>query len=163
GDDAAFERYEAVRKASERFFADVAAWKEGHQGGTGRVREPGIVGDCLSGELSGLAEELERLAKGTPSEEEQIEFVAVAQRLGGPFDFHEQAELHLFRRMPDPSAQPVAFEDAVIARIPEYVARTQGRAFVLFTSYQFMQKAAAKLRGELAYRGLTLLCQGEGL
>jgi ATP-dependent DNA helicase DinG len=86
-----------------------------------------------------------------------------SEQLGSPFDFREQAELHLFRRMPDPSAQPAVFEAAVIEKIPEYVARTQGRAFVLFTSYQFMQKAAAKLRGELAYRGLTLLCQGEGL
>jgi ATP-dependent DNA helicase DinG len=65
--------------------------------------------------------------------------------------------------MPDPSAEPRAFEDAVLAKIPEYVARTRGRAFVLFTSYQFLKRAAEELRGRLAYQGLTLLCQGEGL
>jgi len=43
------------------------------------------------------------------------------------------------------------------------VERTAGRAFVLFTSYQTMQKAAARLGPELSRKGLTLLCQGEGL
>ena len=42
-----------ARQAVERFFADVAAWKQGHQGGTGRVRQPDIVADGLSGELTG--------------------------------------------------------------------------------------------------------------
>jgi ATP-dependent DNA helicase DinG len=82
---------------------------------------------------------------------------------GSPFDFASQVELHLFRKMPDPSADPRAFEDAVLARVPEYVARTRGRAFVLFTSHQFMQRAAKDLRGKFAYQGLTLLCQGEDL
>jgi len=82
---------------------------------------------------------------------------------GSPFDYARQVELHLFRRMPDPSAEPRAFEDAVLAKIPDYVGRTRGRAFVLFTSYQFMQRAARELRGPLAVRGLELLCQGEGL
>ncbi|HKB41224.1 MAG TPA: LAGLIDADG family homing endonuclease, partial [Gemmataceae bacterium] len=55
-------------------------------------------------------------------------------QLGSPFNYREQAELHLFRRtMPDPSSAPQAYDDAVIARIPQYVTRTQGRAFVLFT------------------------------
>jgi ATP-dependent DNA helicase DinG len=65
--------------------------------------------------------------------------------------------------MPDPSAKPREFEDAVLAKIPEYVVRSQGRAFVLFTSHQFLQRAAEVLRGKLAYHGLCLLCQGEGL
>ena len=84
-------------------------------------------------------------------------------QLGSPFNYREQAELHLFRRMPDPSSDPQGYDDAVIARIPEYVERTRGRAFVLFTSYQTMQKAAGRLRDALAARGLTLLSQGDGL
>src|SRR5262249_42642936 len=34
--------------------------------------------------------------------------------LGSPFNYPEQAELHLFTRMPDPSTVPDAFEDATI-------------------------------------------------
>jgi ATP-dependent DNA helicase DinG len=85
-----------------------------------------------------------------------------ARALGSPFDYRTQVELHLFRTLPDPSALPRAYEDAVLARIPEYVAKTDGRAFVLFTSYQFLQRAANELRGSFAYRGWTLFCQGEG-
>jgi ATP-dependent DNA helicase DinG len=83
--------------------------------------------------------------------------------LGSPFAYRQQAELHLFRRMPDPSANPAGFEEAVLAKIPEYIQRTGGRAFVLFTSYQMLRKAATRLGPWLAERGLPLFCQGEGL
>jgi ATP-dependent DNA helicase DinG len=85
------------------------------------------------------------------------------RQLGSPFDFERQVELHLFRKMPDPSAVPDKFEEAALDKIQEYVARTQGRAFVLFTSYQTMQRAAARLRSWFEARGLRLLCQGDGL
>ena len=40
--------------------------------------------------------------------------------------------------------------------------RTQGRAFVLFTSNQTLQRAAHKLRDWLDAEGLTLISQGDG-
>lgn len=87
---------------------------------------------------------------------------ATAVRLGSPFDFRRQVELHLFRKMPDPSAQRREYEDTVIELIPQYVERSDGHAFVLFTSYGFLQRAAQKLRPVLQEAGYTLLCQGEG-
>jgi ATP-dependent DNA helicase DinG len=86
-----------------------------------------------------------------------------AKLLGSPFNYLEQVELHLFRRLPDPAVKAAAFEDEVIARIPDLAARTKGHAFVLFTSYSFLQRAANQLRDELGLRGMTLMCQGEGL
>jgi ATP-dependent DNA helicase DinG len=86
-----------------------------------------------------------------------------AVQLGSPFNYREQAELHLFRSMPDPSADPAAYEEAVLARIPEYVQRSGGRAFVLFTSYQTMQKATARLRPWCTRQGYPLLSQSDGL
>lgn len=86
-----------------------------------------------------------------------------AELLGSPFNYREQAELHLFRDMPDPSAKSKDFEDAVIKKIPEYVARTEGRAFVLFTSNAFLKRAAAELRPWFTKFGYELFCQGEGL
>ena len=83
--------------------------------------------------------------------------------LGSPFDYREQAELHLFRRMPDPAASPDDYEEAVITKVREYTLRTGGRAFVLFTSYQLMQKAAARLAPWFAKEGLVLFSQGDGL
>jgi ATP-dependent DNA helicase DinG len=87
---------------------------------------------------------------------------AATKQLGSPFDFQKQAELHLFRSLPDPSAQPAAYEDAVLAKLPEYIQRTEGRAFVLFTSYSFLQKAAERLRPWFSKHGYTLLVQGDG-
>jgi ATP-dependent DNA helicase DinG len=88
---------------------------------------------------------------------------ADTKQLGSPFDFRKQAELYLFKEMPDPSAMPAKYEDEVLASIPEYVAKTQGRAFVLFTSYTFLNRAAEKLGGFFARNGYTLLAQGTGL
>jgi ATP-dependent DNA helicase DinG len=84
-------------------------------------------------------------------------------QLGSPFNYREQVELHLFRNMPDPSALPSKYEDAVLAKIPEYIDRTRGRAFVLFTSYQMMQKATTQLRPWCARQGYPLLSQCDGL
>ncbi len=84
-------------------------------------------------------------------------------QLGSPFDYRRQVELHLFRRMPDPSADPAGYEEAVLARIPEFVERSGGRAFVLFTSYQFLQKATSRLKPWCARQGYPLLSQSDGL
>jgi ATP-dependent DNA helicase DinG len=84
-------------------------------------------------------------------------------QLGSPFNYREQAELHLFRQMPDPTALPEKFEETALARIQEYVQRTKGRAFVLFTSYTMMRKAADRLRDAFARQGLQLFCQSDGL
>jgi ATP-dependent DNA helicase DinG len=84
-------------------------------------------------------------------------------QLGSPFDFREQAELHLFRRMPDPSADPAGFERECMTKIKEYTQRSGGRAFVLFTSVQTMQRAAAQLRTWFTQQGMPLLCQSDGL
>ena len=87
---------------------------------------------------------------------------AKTRQLGSPFDFQEQAELHLFRDMPDPSSQSAAFEAAVQDRLPAYIEKTQGRAFVLFTSYYFMNKCAERLRSKFVREGYTFFCQGDG-
>jgi ATP-dependent DNA helicase DinG len=89
---------------------------------------------------------------------------AATLQLGSPFDYRRQVELHLFRSsMPDPSAVPDRYEDAVLDRIPEYVTRSRGRAFVLFTSYAFLQKATARLRPWCVQQGYPLFSQGDGL
>lgn len=83
-------------------------------------------------------------------------------RLGSPFDFERQATLVLVRGMPDPSAEREAFEQRLPRLIARYVERSQGRAFVLFTSYGSLQKAAALLLGRFAQQGIELLSQGDG-
>lgn len=84
-------------------------------------------------------------------------------QLGSPFDYEKQVQLHLFRMMPDPSIQNKEYEAEVIRRLPETIAKTDGRAFVLFTSYQFMKQAAAALQPWCQREGYTLFTQGDGL
>ncbi len=82
-------------------------------------------------------------------------------RLGSPFDFQRQAQLILLQGMPDPTAERDAFQRSSVAMIRRYVARTEGRAFVLFTSYDALRRAAAALAPWLAEQDLLLLSQDE--
>jgi ATP-dependent DNA helicase DinG len=88
---------------------------------------------------------------------------AETRLLGSPFNYRQQAELHLFRNLPDPKTDPAGFEEASLGKIQEAVARSQGRAFVLFTSYQQLQKATNRLRTWLQQQEFPLLSQSDGL
>ena len=82
--------------------------------------------------------------------------------LGSPFNYQEQAELILLEGMPDPSSEAARYEPAAIAMIQRYVERTQGRAFVLFTSYEMMKRAVAALTPWLIEQKLALYSQADG-
>lgn len=83
--------------------------------------------------------------------------------LGSPFNYQEQAQLVLLEGMPDPTDNAAAYEQKAIEMIRRYVGRSEGRAFVLFTSYEMMKRAAAALTGWLAEENLALYCQADGL
>ncbi|MFO0960831.1 MAG: helicase C-terminal domain-containing protein [Isosphaeraceae bacterium] len=84
-------------------------------------------------------------------------------KVGSPFDYARQATLHLTRSLPDPAQFPREFEDAAIRAIPNYLEQTQGKAFVLFTSYRMLQRAAEQLDPWFRERNINLLTQGNGL
>lgn len=84
-------------------------------------------------------------------------------KLGSPFDYRDQARLIIQNKIPDPTSSPQEFEDAVCDRIQRYVAQTNGRAFVLFTSYRMLKNCAAKLSSWFAEQNMSLYCQGDGL
>jgi len=83
--------------------------------------------------------------------------------LGSPFDYQRQAQLILPQGMPDPGREKSKYEQRVVEMIRRYVGRTQGKAFVLFTSYQMMKQVAKELGPWLAEQKLELLSQAEGL
>jgi ATP-dependent DNA helicase DinG len=85
----------------------------------------------------------------------------IALQLGSPFDYAKQVDLHLFRNMPDPKKPE--FDAEVAAKVRDYVTRTGGRAFVLFTSNTAMQRAANQLRDDFQRAGIELLCQADGV
>jgi ATP-dependent DNA helicase DinG len=87
--------------------------------------------------------------------------VADTLRVGSPFDYERQVRLYLEADLPEPN-DPRYFEAAVDA-IRRYLDLSRGRAFVLFTSYDMLHRAAEALRPHLEKRRWRLLVQGEGL
>lgn len=88
---------------------------------------------------------------------------AESLQLGSPFDFPNQVAIHLRRNLPDPSEQSAEFERRAIQAIPHYLEMTQGKAFVLFTSYRMLESAARALTPWFAERNIALFAQSEGM
>jgi ATP-dependent DNA helicase DinG len=70
-------------------------------------------------------------------------------RVPSEFDFAEQAILYLPRKMPSPKSPE--FADAVARETIALLTRTQGRAFVLFTSYSMMRAVRDRVERDLPY------------
>ena len=66
-----------------------------------------------------------------------------ALHVGSPFNYRECATLITVRGMPDPATERAAYEVKCVQLIERHVARTAGRAFVLFTSYDAMHRTAS--------------------
>ncbi|HEY5907101.1 MAG TPA: ATP-dependent DNA helicase [Vicinamibacteria bacterium] len=76
--------------------------------------------------------------------------------LPSPFDFREQAILYVPRRMPVP--QSPEFVDRAAEEVVQLLELSQGRAFVLFTSYANMNAVAERVAGRVEF---PILIQGE--
>lgn len=81
--------------------------------------------------------------------------------LDSPFDYLNQAVLHIETKLPEPSDP--GFMSAAIERIQHYLLETNGHAFVLFTSYDALNQAAGFLQPFCDANCLTLFVQGQGL
>lgn len=81
-------------------------------------------------------------------------------QLGSPFDYTRQVTLYLEDDLPEPN-DPNYFE-AAAPRILEHLDRSDGGAFVLFTGYEMLRRAAAWLADHLAERAMPLFVQGDG-
>jgi ATP-dependent DNA helicase DinG len=75
--------------------------------------------------------------------------------LPSEFDFREQAILYLPAKMPEPKSPE--FNRAAAREITELLNRTQGRAFVLFTSYAAMREVHELVRSRITW---PILIQG---
>lgn len=84
-------------------------------------------------------------------------------KLGSPFEYRSQVRLVLLDGMPDPNAQRDEYARACARMICRYVEQSEGRAFVLFTSYALMRQMASQLTTWLTRQNLALYSQSEGL
>ena len=82
--------------------------------------------------------------------------------LDTPFDFKHQVQTYIAKNMPDPRDLD-AFLDKAEGHLRHFLALTNGRTFVLFTSYNMMNNLAKRMETFFAENNLTLLLQGDGL
>jgi ATP-dependent DNA helicase DinG len=76
-------------------------------------------------------------------------------QLPSEFDYREQAILYLPKRMPSPKTP--AFAEAAAREVVAILTRTEGRAFVLFTSYAMLRQVQPIVESALDY---PILVQG---
>jgi ATP-dependent DNA helicase DinG len=85
---------------------------------------------------------------------------AMHVKLGSPFDYSQQVTLHVEPRMPNPN-NPDEFVPRAVQAIKKYLSLSEGRAFVLFTSYRLMDRVAEEMQPWLEGRGWKLFQQGQ--
>ncbi len=81
-------------------------------------------------------------------------------QLGSPFNFQKQMKLFIVQKMPDP--RDAGYQKQLEHWIAHFVEKTDGCAFVLFTSYRDMQQVAGEMQKFFAEKGLNLFVQGGG-
>jgi ATP-dependent DNA helicase DinG len=81
-------------------------------------------------------------------------------QLGSPFDFQKQMKIFVVQKMPDP--RDADYQKSLEHWIAHFVQKTDGRAFVLFTSYRDMQQLAGQMQKFFVEQGMNLLVQGGG-
>lgn len=157
--------------------ADAVYWIEQHRGRWGRDRTvlaaaPIDVGPALREQLFDRVRSViltsATLAVGRSGSFDFFRSrIGVTQAesllLGSPFDYAQQAELITLTGMPDPSVAKADYERQCAAMVRRYVDRSDGHAFVLFTSYALMKRVATELAPWLAERNLGLYCQADGI
>ncbi len=82
--------------------------------------------------------------------------------LDSPFDYKRQAKLYLETNLGNPN-QLGSFAPAAARAVEHYAAKTEGRCFVLFTSYALLEAVAEELAAFCEREGYELLAQGGSL
>src|SRR5438874_6206378 len=81
-------------------------------------------------------------------------------QLGSPFDFQRQMKMFVVQKIPDP--RDAGYQEALEHWIAHFVQKTDGRAFVLFTSYRDLQHVAGAMEKFFVANEMNLLVQGAG-
>ncbi|MZG29974.1 MAG: DEAD/DEAH box helicase [Nitrospinae bacterium] len=79
--------------------------------------------------------------------------------LEGPFDFPRQALLYVPDDLPEPGEEADIYVDGIASRCHELVEASNGKTFILFTSYSLLNQVYERL-GDLQFK-FPLIRQGE--
>lgn len=80
--------------------------------------------------------------------------------LPAAFDFAACVEMHLNTKLPDPRLAEEEYMDGLEAALKEALDRSEGRAFILFTSYKHLREQAERLKPFVEQKGWLWLKQG---
>ncbi len=83
--------------------------------------------------------------------------------LGSPFDFKRQARLVVVSNLADPTQDQDTHERQCIDAIRKFVLETDGHAFVLCTSYRFLNRAVRDLTPWLMEHAYAVYNQSSGI
>jgi ATP-dependent DNA helicase DinG len=86
-------------------------------------------------------------------------FDVEALQIGSPFDYERQMRLYVAKKMSDP--RDSNYEEELEKWIEHFLNKTNGRAFVLFTSYKTMMSLAQRMESKLDNE-YTFMVQGQG-
>ena len=85
------------------------------------------------------------------------------KKLGSPFDYESQARLIVVKNMADPSREKDTHQRQCMDAIKKYVTETDGHAFVLCTSYSFLNQAVRDLTPWLVSQEMAVYSQSSGI
>lgn len=83
-------------------------------------------------------------------------------KLGSPFDYKRQSKLILVTNIANPSENRDLHQRQCVDAIKDYVARTDGHAFVLFTSYDSLRRTERDLTPWLSQHDYGIFSQASG-
>ena len=83
--------------------------------------------------------------------------------LGSPFDYENQAKLIVVANMADPTRDKDTHQRQCIDAIKHFAQQTGGHAFVLCTSYSFLNRAVKELTPWMTGQQLQIYSQGAGV
>ena len=83
------------------------------------------------------------------------------EKIGSPFDYKKQMKIYLAKDISDPRSNQ--YEDELGDWITAFVKKSNGNAFVLFTSYKLMNSVFNKISGALEEFGFNLFIQGKNV
>ena len=81
--------------------------------------------------------------------------------IGSPFDYQRQMRIRIYKSVPDPGTPK--YDELLAEGIRQSVLESDGRAFVLFTSYRTMRDCAQRLEHFFRTQGWRVFLQGDGL
>ncbi|MEW6026616.1 MAG: helicase C-terminal domain-containing protein [Planctomycetota bacterium] len=82
--------------------------------------------------------------------------------LDSPFNYQKQVKVYITSNTPDPNRKD-EFEPVASEKIMKYLQMSQGRAFVLFTSYDLMRRVHDRIYPLLMAKGIPLYMQGRDM